>query len=219
MKIDNQTEWKTEHLRKIIIETTDRALLDAGFRKNLKVDVSYRRRGGRFQDNCPRTAFYYGRPLFSMTLVKGVAPDKQKLAKEIALAIAHCQPGVTGYNKGCQHWGWKQNWRLNYEWVLGFPLEAKPSKEAPREASVLDGKIKHCQEMANVWDHRERAAMNKKSSWLRRLRRYEARLDKAHNAEVKEALAEVMAENDGDETPDFDLTSGSAPDTVAAVND
>jgi hypothetical protein len=145
------------------------------------------------------------------------APDKRKLAKEISLALAHCQPRITGFNKLCSHWGWQEGWAEHYGWAEELPLEMKPAKPAKQANAKLYELVRHAQKMANLWHRKTSLAQGKLSVWLKRQHRAEAILKKAHDDEVKAAVAEAMDQSD--EPDDLDLTSNDDADALVASND
>jgi len=217
VQIDNQTDWKTDDLRRFVTVATEKALLDGSYRNNLRVEISYCRHSRYHRADCPRVTYWYGRPRFNLMVVKGVVLDKCKLAKLIMLALSHCQRGIKKFNKECPHWGWPEGWRNKYTWALELPLERKPSTAAPRKGAVVHEKLKHAQEMVNVWDHKVQVAMNKKSAWLKRFHRYDGMLKKIHDDELSVVIKEVLASRDEDEGEAFDLTYDIQSDTVPAV--
>ncbi|MEW6210613.1 MAG: hypothetical protein AB1631_19775 [Acidobacteriota bacterium] len=179
MKIRNDTDYRTDHLR-AIIQRVAVAELDPNDRKRLLVEVAYRRNG---QQTIGKGAI--GALWIRLTIERDT-PDKVLFAHIVAHELAH--------NRGLQHRGMKgsirydyvDGWREYYGWAEAMPLEKKELKTKPK-SDLQIMRYQRVLELEKGW----RTKLKRAETALKKLRRKRRYYERALVAAGKLPASEV----------------------------
>ena len=170
MKIQNETRWRTDHLRAFVARVAEDEL-DVPKRKMLIVKfISGGRRRAKANGDHGVTGFA---SIGGVRMRIGLPGPTRKIDRVwLARTIAH----EMGHIRGLQHpmmrqttrYGWADGWRERYAWADAMPLD--PSA-APAPATLADrrgARLEHAREMVATWERRTRQAQGRVRKWKRK---------------------------------------------------
>ncbi len=174
MKLTNKTHWRTDQLKKLVVEVARRELLNSGFTKRLQVTVKYKRASYRSMGYGGYA--WYNSHSMVLKLPRIGPVDSARVAKIIAHELAHCQ----GVKHNCMHntrYGWVEGWRQIWGWAAAHPIEGKSAtvKIPSSPLNQILSKIAECKKRMAAWQRKAKLAKTYLSKHARRLRYYETK--------------------------------------------
>lgn len=170
MKIDNQTHWRTDQIRRLVQRVAE-AELDPERRRGFLVEVTYNRQRGR-GGGCSGWAPYHGRMIRIMLPSDTV--DTVDLAHCIAHEIGHSrglhhrQMNTRRYDRGVE------GWRDYYAWASDYLIERKVPRHRPK-LTLMDrvtSKLVHAQVQLRRWETKVKRASTGARKWRRKVSYY-----------------------------------------------
>jgi len=174
MKLRNKTNFDTVQLKAFIRQVAAKEELTPADIAKFRVTARYRRRSAYRADDCPGGWAYYNTWTFSLSFVRGVMPDKAKLAKVIGHELAHCQ-GVRHRHMQNNRYGWPSDWEQYWAWARELPLTMHGPTKPPTRDEKISASVAHCESMLAQWQRKVKLAATKAAYWKRKLRYYEKR--------------------------------------------
>jgi hypothetical protein len=179
VKLVNKTDWDSRQVKAFVRAVALKEELAPEDVAKLAVTLEYRRRSSRRDDGDAAGRGAYGDWRFSLSVVKGVEPDKVKVARTVAVMLGFNQ-GLRSRHVRMSSYYYGTDWRQRWEWAAEMPLGPKQAKVeeplAPDEAVNED--IRHCLEQVVAWEQKAKLAKTKLATWNRKLRYYTRKLGK-----------------------------------------
>jgi len=174
MKLINETDFDSQHLKAFVRKVAEIEELTPDEVKKLVVKARYRKRGSRWEDDCPNGCGSYGVWRFTLSFCKDATPDRRKLAKMIAVMLAFNQNVRYKALKGGSHYGWKAGWEQEWAWANEMPLEKNQKTDLPKRDKIV-AEMEHCTNMIALWEKKAKLARTKQKIWQKKFVYYEKR--------------------------------------------
>ena len=178
MKIVNETNWVTKHLRAFVIQVCKKELLDADFRRHLRVTFKPRRRTCYWLEGYVGGCAWYNQPRMIIRIVKGnVPPSKTMLAHVIAHELAHIQ-GICHKNMHSTRYSWSDGWKTIWNWAENLPLEHKviTCPPMPTRSEKAQIKLVKAQSQLKRWESRKQLAITKVKKYSAKVTCYQKQI-------------------------------------------
>jgi hypothetical protein len=206
MKITNRTNILTRNLKTFLAKSCEKELLGPEYTSRLHAVFKYRKRTRTRTDDCPGGFGWYNHPRIEITLVKGVLPDKRKLAKVIAHELAHTQNVHHGPAMQNSTYGWVVGWEQNYLWADALVLTTYAAPVPPQLVDQDALKLKNAQAQLKAWGRKLALAKTCTQKWKDKVKYYQSKVAKIvpHNGtsaapqpDLERAASSTPPENPG----------------------
>ncbi len=174
MRINNQTHWRTDHLRAFISRVAQDEL-DPAQRKRLRVTIRYNRQKNRGW--CSGRASYR-HPVMTI-MVPSQCVDRVDLANVTAHEMAHTRGMRHAQMRGSPRYRRVGNWRESCAWADQLPLERQAIKPRPTLDERRLQRLAHAQRQLVTWESCGKRVAGRIKFWRSRVKAVERTLQQA----------------------------------------
>jgi len=172
MKIKNETYWRTDHIRAMILRVARAQHMEPVQIRAMRIYVVWRKRRSRIGEAS------LGHSSGHMATYMKLFMDRDRcdsvlLAHTIAHEIGH-QKGLTHRDmRGRPSFDYSPGWRDLYAWAAAFPVERRPVLERPRKAppspvQLAEANYEKAAAMVRTWETKIKRAQTALKKWKRR---------------------------------------------------
>lgn len=198
MKIKNETYWRTDHIRALVLKVARNQFMEPWQIKNMLVHIVWRRGRRRLGEA------FLGKSCANMSRHMRLFMDRDTVDP---VQLAHTIGHEIGHMKGLDHrqmrgrpaFDYSIGWRDLYAWAAAFPVEARPVRERPSKPapSILEIAVAHhakAAAMVKTWTAKMKRAQTALKKWERRARLREKKVAALRQPARAEEQAEAKAD-------------------------
>lgn len=165
MRINNQTNWETRDLARLIHRCAE---LENVSLKYARVTVKNRRSNGWKLGHCTYGSLLNPRVRMLLLIPREPVVDSVQLAAVVTHELGHAK-GFRHSDMRNVRYGWVQGWKEYHGWAAAYTIAAKPEPVRPSIEDRRAQRLAHAREMLQRAATRAKRALTIERRWKRRV--------------------------------------------------